>query len=492
MKTTKQNRKQETLSLLRSSWQACIGLSLLNAWLYLLFFSNAAYTGPALNIPEKYWAYVAIAESATALALLLASRRRALTLAKPIVLTGALLMTAGSICSCVACSTLGPNTPAAPVALLFVGAGSTFLHLAWLRKILLLSKDAGQFAVACSLLLSFLLYLAITPLPGIVSVPIASLLPPVSAVFSFAVKGKKPVKNGAAHVAGFRSSDKGHRMKLAAIVALLLLLWLNFAFFRIIASPWDTETLETAHSFLFIVLTILMACVLFLYFHNDWADIPQVPRAIVCVLCLSYLFLYFDFENPVNGMASFAICFSCIVIVQLFVWFVGLALLRETDLKPTWLFLPYCAIKGIGIFFGVELGTYSCIACGGSIPSTFPFLLLTLLFALTMIVDMSWIKRALGRQATSSLGSNTTSDALSPQERDILIGDFAAQYMITAREQDVLKLLIAGRNRPFIQEELCISRGTVNSHVSSIYGKTSTHSQQDIISLYEEYAKARL
>ncbi len=493
--TSEAGRLQAFSTLWRASWQACTGLALLYAWLYLLFFSNTAYTGLTLNIPETYWGYAAISEAVTAGVLMAVSKRRPLPLTKPFAFGSALLMAVGSLGSWAACCALGSTSGVVPVMLAVAGVGSTYLWLLWLRKMLMLPAEAGRFAITCSFLLSFVLYLAAMLLPRESVVVIAALLPLVSAGLAFAVKGSKPCKQRVGHVEWLQSPDRTQRMKVWAIAGLLLLLWLNFAFFRIIASPWDTAALETVYPFLFIVLAVLMACTLLLYFRSGLHSVPQLPRAIVCVLCLSYLFLYFDFENPLNGMVSFAICFSCIVIMQLFVWSIGLSLLRQTDLRPTQLFLPYCIAKGIGVFVGVELGVRSCVACGGSIPATFPFLLLTLLFTLTMIVDMSWIRKVLGKggnaaEPSAAAESDKAASARAAEyTRKALLDAFAQRYGITAREQDVLELLIAGRNRPFIQEELCISRGTVNSHVSSIYGKTEAHSQQDIISLYEQFAQ---
>lgn len=55
---------------------------------------------------------------------------------------------------------------------------------------------------------------------------------------------------------------------------------------------------------------------------------------------------------------------------------------------------------------------------------------------------------------------------------------------ITAREREVLALLVQGRSVPFIQEELCVSRNTVNTHVKHIYRKLKVHTKQELIDLY--------
>mgnify|MGYP000659455065 FL=1 len=67
----------------------------------------------------------------------------------------------------------------------------------------------------------------------------------------------------------------------------------------------------------------------------------------------------------------------------------------------------------------------------------------------------------------------------------------AAQYRLTPRETELLELLAHGRNGPFIQEKLVLSRNTVKTHVSNIYGKLGVHSQQELIDLVEQAETAR-
>lgn len=62
----------------------------------------------------------------------------------------------------------------------------------------------------------------------------------------------------------------------------------------------------------------------------------------------------------------------------------------------------------------------------------------------------------------------------------------AARYRLTPRETELLELLAHGRNGPFIQERLVLSRNTVKTHVANIYGKLGVHSQQELIDLVEE------
>ena len=61
----------------------------------------------------------------------------------------------------------------------------------------------------------------------------------------------------------------------------------------------------------------------------------------------------------------------------------------------------------------------------------------------------------------------------------------AQRFGLTVRETEVLQLLARGRNVPYIEEELVISRNTVKTHIKHIYQKLNVHSQQELIDLVE-------
>jgi two-component system, NarL family, response regulator LiaR len=54
---------------------------------------------------------------------------------------------------------------------------------------------------------------------------------------------------------------------------------------------------------------------------------------------------------------------------------------------------------------------------------------------------------------------------------------------LTAREKEILKMLIEGLNNPDIAEKLIVSRSTVKFHVSSILGKLGVSSRTEAVSM---------
>lgn len=70
-------------------------------------------------------------------------------------------------------------------------------------------------------------------------------------------------------------------------------------------------------------------------------------------------------------------------------------------------------------------------------------------------------------------------------------GEIAERYGLGNRESEVLFLFAKGRSAKRIQEELFISAGTVNTHMSRIYKKIGVHTRQELLDVIEAGAKDR-
>ena len=106
---------------------------------------------------------------------------------------------------------------------------------------------------------------------------------------------------------------------------------------------------------------------------------------------------------------------------------------------------------------------------------------------LTVSVGISVVLKPFGFQATidgvRSVEPVAAAASVGLSEKSAAV---AARYRLTPRETELLELLAHGRNGPFIQEKLVLSRNTVKTHVANIYGKLGVHSQQELIDLVEE------
>ena len=56
---------------------------------------------------------------------------------------------------------------------------------------------------------------------------------------------------------------------------------------------------------------------------------------------------------------------------------------------------------------------------------------------------------------------------------------------LTARETEIFALLVRGKDRAAIREQLCISNDTVKTHTRRIYAKLGIHAKQEARALVE-------
>jgi NarL family two-component system response regulator LiaR len=128
----------------------------------------------------------------------------------------------------------------------------------------------------------------------------------------------------------------------------------------------------------------------------------------------------------------------------------------------------------------------------------------TQVLALTSFQDQEWVEKALRAGAVGYLLKNVSADelaaavraahagraTLAPEATQALVRAVQAagegpslDYDLTAREKQVLALLVEGLYNPAIAERLSISRSTAAAHVSSILSKLDVSNRAEAISL---------
>lgn len=142
----------------------------------------------------------------------------------------------------------------------------------------------------------------------------------------------------------------------------------------------------------------------------------------------------------------------------------------------------------IGGVFGVLAGSSLATMLSGERGGEF----LTLISALAVLLiafSSIWLLR---EQAISSFlwTRGTAPDSPSPakEKRSVSMACafVAKKHSLTAREEQILNLLVAGRNAPYISEALYISPDTVRSHIRHIYQKLGVHNRQDLLTVVQE------
>lgn len=74
--------------------------------------------------------------------------------------------------------------------------------------------------------------------------------------------------------------------------------------------------------------------------------------------------------------------------------------------------------------------------------------------------------------------------------RDYFAALVSEEYGLTNREEEVLRMVLLGRDAPSISEELCISSNTVKTHIKRIYRKVDIHSRQELADMVEDFERS--
>ncbi|MEG2933314.1 MAG: helix-turn-helix transcriptional regulator [Gordonibacter sp.] len=142
------------------------------------------------------------------------------------------------------------------------------------------------------------------------------------------------------------------------------------------------------------------------------------------------------------------------------------------------------AASSAGLLLGATIG-HGVNAADNSLVVALSIAAVLLVF---VAVNLTVLK-GFGFQATID-GVQSAQPVMAPPPAAVGLSDkcavVAGEGRLTPRETEILALLAHGRNGPFIQENLVLSRNTVKTHVANIYAKLGVHSQQELIDLVEQ------
>lgn len=153
-------------------------------------------------------------------------------------------------------------------------------------------------------------------------------------------------------------------------------------------------------------------------------------------------------------------------------------------------FLVNYLSMAFGIAMGVQFSVMGLFSPEGGMLATVSFLCVVLLVFVAVIVlpdgqieTICFGRRLSQMDAEPGLDIGVTSGKPVLERRCDLV---ARTYGLTSRETEVLVLLAQGRTLKVIARDLCISNGTVGTHIAKVYQKTGVHCQQALIDLVNE------
>lgn len=480
-----------------------IGFAFFLAWNYFSFFSCGLV--PILRLirsSERYWIWAALVSMVAAIVIVSISTRKSLLDKKMYGVLAATLATVGTLIIWFSFFNEATFREVSAVGGMVTGIGYAMMALVWGDRLSRYNESAIEFSAPASFVLSFLIYFVLLALKGPAAMLVNAALPLLSMLFAFRTA---PIFNSEQYppaISGGSLSLRKLGRLLASISTLCLLygmLWFQFAYFRLLATP-DVLGDRFLHylvpfscSFVLSII-VFLACLRF----SRYLNFTLMFRWGLPLMLLSYAILYYNYSDPTGKILAYTVNFIGMFGVQFSFWISAPKYVRRTNIPPYVVFGALIAAEGLGIFLGTGYGLSIIDGVTAENVMHESLLLFVILLLVTMAVGFNprWsFSRLGGIDQEERSRSNTPDDALLAENISSLFEQQAQElrdrYGLSQRETEVASLLLAGRSRPYIRDELVISLNTVHSHASNIYTKCEVHSQREFMDLMDSSAKTR-
>ena len=159
--------------------------------------------------------------------------------------------------------------------------------------------------------------------------------------------------------------------------------------------------------------------------------------------------------------------------------------------NPRWLFLSDAVRRFTDAEFAMPLQRSGCSGCAGTCPDA------SIVGGVAAGANAAFASAAKSGAPAAASGMDAAGDAADGFEPDSAVPlsageelasifektaeELQSRYGLTERETQIAALLLSGRSRPFIRDELVISLNTVHAHARNIYSKCGVHSQQEFM-----------
>lgn len=204
----------------------------------------------------------------------------------------------------------------------------------------------------------------------------------------------------------------------------------------------------------------------------------NIYHTLILLLMISALALMvpvtIGYEHSLIPHAISTASYSCF---SMFIWVALTGLCGRHPGKGTRMFAFVRAGWAAGPLVGLLLGRFVINSVGITSESV---LALTFLSALAVLISSGF--------SFSETDLVRAMDLLPTQHKQRFrekCSRAAEKFRLSERETEVMVLLAKGRNLPYIQEQLFLSKSTVSTHRQHIYAKMDIHSQQELINLIQ-------
>lgn len=516
---------------LRRHWKDAVGLALYLGWVYCAFFGcglaepdPASVGRPADWSLERLWMAAGAAQALGAVAGLaldlLARRVERHDISRPVHIAA------------LACAVLGTVTlwaswfdGARLFETLFWGGGTlcgvamALFTMAWGRRLSSFDEMRIEFTVPLAFTVAFVLYLIMLlwKPSSVFELVVVCLM----AVLSCALLTPRRADGQAGRsVGGAVAASSSQRRGVLSFLVLVAALWVQVAYFRVLATPALSGNRFTHYLYPFLMAAVVSAVMLLLCIRiSRYLNITLAYRWGLPLFVLAYVPVFIGYDDPTLRIAAYAINFLGMFGVQFGCWIGASKYVRRSRTNPGTVFGTFALGEGLGIFVGCFLGLEAVQTLDRPTLMSVSMVLLAAVefVALAVGFNPNWTFNRAGRRPCAPMGSVTlapgaatsasggvSASAAAPvpgtgAETSAMAGEgsfsslgdvlrsqaesLRITYGLTSRETEVAMLLLGGRTRAYIRDELFVSLNTVGVHVRNIFAKCGVHSVQELMDL---------
>lgn len=520
-----------------------VGLGCYLAWVYCSLFScGLVPVVIRLCSIERSWVYSGIGEAIAAIAVivvyaLLREKGRGEAAQRMIGALGAGCACIGSVLVWVSHLDISWYAALTVAGGLCCGAGLSLLGILWGSRFSYCDEEHIESSVPLSFVISFVVYFVLLAVKGPLFMVVDAVLPVVSAWIVFRPRcGRNVSADGEAVGALAHVGLRKQFSHLVSLFVLYFLIWFQIALFRVASSPMTYGGRFMHYLVPFSIAAVLaIAAFLTCMRQTRFLNFTFLYRWSVPLMIIGCGLLLIDLGIPEQHSAAYAVNFIAMFGVQMCAWVVAPKYARRIGVSPFVLFGGLFAAEGLGIFLALTL-SLPLFDVGAPALANLTLIATGAVALVAMLVGFNprWLFLSdavrrftdaefamsiprlaclacvrpcsdagsgveygvaasggmpFGFASSSAPGSVARSGSavpLSAGEELASIFEKTAEelqlrYGLTERETQIAALLLSGRSRPFIRDELVISLNTVHAHARNIYSKCGVHSQQEFM-----------
>ena len=348
------------------------------------------------------------------------------------------------------------------------------------------------FTITQSMLVANLLFFMVVCLPDGLRQVVLGLLPVLAAATAMLGSDSPDMRKDATDLVSVASLPRGYFPKLLIAVAVCsVAVGVTKGFSALMQSADDVSSQTVVITFLSFVIVGAITLVAGAVLAVRNYEVSKLFFPLIVCACAAILLC--AVTGPSMGAVQNIVVNVGYNVFIVAIWALLSDLAERTTIAPVRVFGLGRGASGLGTTVGwfVAYGVMSFGADPSAFLVPFFFVATVLVFAAVFLVlgqqtVSEALERTLEGRALAVAPAGAGGAEPDPHDAwDRYCAELAAEYGLTTREEEVLRLLSRGRTNGYIALELCISQNTVKGHTRNVYAKAGVHSRQELIDAIE-------